>query len=45
MAQHSATLRDSEISCAQGFVTKDQMAGRLIEAVDALRNRKTFFTF
>lgn len=29
---------------AQGFVTKDQMAGRLIEAVDALRNRKTFFT-
>jgi len=28
---------------AQGFVTKDQMAGRLIEAVDALRNRKTFF--
>src|SRR5712672_4159816 len=29
---------------AQGFVTKDQMAGRLIEAVDALRSRKTFFT-
>jgi two-component system NarL family response regulator len=30
---------------AQGFVTKDQMASRLLEAVDALRNKKTFFSF
>jgi two-component system nitrate/nitrite response regulator NarL len=30
---------------AQGFVTKDQMAARLLEAVDALRNKKTFFSF
>jgi two-component system, NarL family, nitrate/nitrite response regulator NarL len=30
---------------AQGFVTKDQMAVRLLEAVDALRNKKTFFSF
>jgi len=29
---------------AQGFVTKDQVAERLLEAVDALRNRKTFFS-
>lgn len=29
---------------AQGFVTKDQMAERLLEAVDALRNKKTFFS-
>jgi two-component system nitrate/nitrite response regulator NarL len=28
----------------QGFVTKDQMAVRLFEAVDALRNGKTFFS-
>src|SRR5260370_14946239 len=27
---------------AQGFVTKDQMAVRLLEAVDALCNKKTF---
>jgi len=30
---------------AQGFVTKDQMAVRLLEAVDALRNKQTFFSF
>jgi DNA-binding NarL/FixJ family response regulator len=30
---------------AQGFVTKDQMAGKLLEAVDALRNKQTFFGF
>jgi two-component system nitrate/nitrite response regulator NarL len=30
---------------AQGFVTKDQMAERLLEAVDALRNNQTFFSF
>src|SRR5258708_20265349 len=30
---------------AQGFVTKDQMAARLLEAVDALRNKKMFFSF
>jgi two-component system nitrate/nitrite response regulator NarL len=30
---------------AQGFVTKDQMAARLLEAVDALRDKKTFFSF
>jgi len=29
---------------AQGFVTKDQMAARLLEAVDALRDKKTFFS-
>jgi len=30
---------------AQGFVTKDQMAVTLLEAVDALREKKTFFSF
>src|SRR5258705_11362197 len=30
---------------AQGFVTKDQVAERLLEAVDALRDKKTFFNF
>ncbi len=30
---------------AQGFVTKDQLAVTLLEAVDALRNKKTFFRF
>src|SRR6266403_1690349 len=30
---------------AQGFVTKDQVAERLLEAVDALRDKKTFFSF
>src|SRR6266404_124559 len=30
---------------AQGFVTKDQMAVTLLEAVDALRDKKTFFNF
>jgi len=30
---------------AQGFVTKNQMAVTLLEAVDALRNKKTFFNF
>src|SRR5258707_12531223 len=30
---------------AQGFITKDQMAARLLEAVDALRNKKMFFSF
>jgi two-component system, NarL family, response regulator NreC len=30
---------------AQGFVTKDQMAGRLLEAVEALRNKETFFSY
>src|SRR5712672_1953554 len=34
----------SKLVGAQGFITKNQMAGRLIEAVDALRSRKTFFT-
>jgi hypothetical protein len=29
---------------AQGFVAKDQMAAMLLEAVDALRNGKTFFS-
>jgi DNA-binding NarL/FixJ family response regulator len=29
----------------QGFVTKDQMAATLLEAVDALRNKQTFFSF
>jgi two-component system nitrate/nitrite response regulator NarL len=29
---------------AQGFVTKDQMAIRLLEAVDALRKKETFFS-
>jgi DNA-binding NarL/FixJ family response regulator len=29
---------------AQGFVTKDQMAETVLEAVDALRKGKTFFT-
>jgi DNA-binding NarL/FixJ family response regulator len=28
---------------AQGFVTKDRMAGTLLEAVDALRNKQTFY--
>jgi DNA-binding NarL/FixJ family response regulator len=28
---------------AKGFVAKDQMAATLLEAVDALRNGKTFF--
>jgi len=30
---------------AQGFVAKDQMAATLLEAMDALRNGKTFFRF
>jgi DNA-binding NarL/FixJ family response regulator len=30
---------------AQGFVTKNQMAVTLLEAVDALRDKKTFFNF
>jgi DNA-binding NarL/FixJ family response regulator len=30
---------------AQGFVTKDQMSVKLLEAVDALRNKRTFFGF
>jgi DNA-binding NarL/FixJ family response regulator len=30
---------------AQGFVTKNQMAVTLLEAVDALRNKKTLFNF
>ena len=30
---------------AQGFVTKDQMAVKLLQAVDALRNKETFFSF
>jgi two-component system nitrate/nitrite response regulator NarL len=30
---------------AQGFVTKDQMAATLLEAVDALRNKRTYFSF
>jgi two-component system response regulator NreC len=30
---------------AQGFVTKDQMAATLLEAVDALRRRETYFSF
>src|SRR5258708_13556728 len=30
---------------AQGFVTKDQMAARLLEAVAAFRNKKMFFSF
>lgn len=30
---------------AQGFVTKDQMATTLLEAVDALRRNETFFSF
>jgi two-component system nitrate/nitrite response regulator NarL len=29
---------------AQGFVTKDEMAARLLEVVDALRDKKTFFS-
>jgi two-component system response regulator NreC len=29
---------------AQGFVTKDQMAGTLLEAVDALRRNETYFS-
>jgi DNA-binding NarL/FixJ family response regulator len=29
----------------QGFVAKDQMAATLLDAVDALRNGKTFFSF
>ena len=28
---------------AQGFVTKDRMAGTLLQAVDALRNKQTFY--
>jgi DNA-binding NarL/FixJ family response regulator len=30
---------------AQGFVTKDQMAATLLQAVDALRHKQTFFGF
>ena len=30
---------------AQGFVTKDQVALRLLEAVDALRHKETYFSF
>jgi DNA-binding NarL/FixJ family response regulator len=30
---------------AQGFVTKDQMASKLVEAVDALLHNQTFFSF
>ena len=30
---------------AQGFVRKDQMSITLLEAVDALRNKRTFFGF
>jgi len=30
---------------AQGFVTKDQVAVRLLEAVDALRQKETYFSF
>jgi DNA-binding NarL/FixJ family response regulator len=30
---------------AQGFVAKDQMAATLLDAVDALRNNGTFFSF
>jgi DNA-binding NarL/FixJ family response regulator len=30
---------------AQGFVTKDQAAVRLLEAVDALRHKETYFNF
>jgi DNA-binding NarL/FixJ family response regulator len=30
---------------AQGFVTKDQMAAKLLDAVEALRNNQTFFGF
>ena len=30
---------------AQGFVTKDQVAVRLLEAVDALRHKETYFSF
>jgi DNA-binding NarL/FixJ family response regulator len=30
---------------AQGFVAKDQMGATLLEAVDALRKGKTFFSF
>jgi DNA-binding NarL/FixJ family response regulator len=30
---------------AQGFVTKDRMAGTLLEAVNALRNKQTFYGF
>jgi DNA-binding NarL/FixJ family response regulator len=30
---------------AQGFVTKDQVAVRLLEAVDALRHKGTYFSF
>ncbi len=30
---------------AQGLVTKDQVAVRLLEAVDALRHKETYFSF
>src|SRR5882757_9574018 len=30
---------------AQGFVAKDQMAATLLEAIEALREKKTFFSF
>ena len=30
---------------AQGFVTKDQMAAKLLDAVEALRNKQTFFSY
>jgi DNA-binding NarL/FixJ family response regulator len=30
---------------AQGFVAKNQMAATLLDAVDALRNNGTFFSF
>src|SRR5258706_8442795 len=30
---------------AQGFVAKDQMAATLLEAIGALREKKTFFSF
>jgi DNA-binding NarL/FixJ family response regulator len=30
---------------AQGFVTKDQMSATLLQAVAALRNKQTFFSF
>ena len=30
---------------AQGFVAKDQMAATLLEAIEALCEKKTFFSF
>jgi DNA-binding NarL/FixJ family response regulator len=30
---------------AQGFVTKDQVAVRLLEAVNALRHKETYYSF